>query len=74
MKHPPSASDPAEPDQRLDAAFRRRREQFGTRDQPADSASGTARIAARLAEARIAALRSPPSRIDPGPDEVIDLT
>jgi hypothetical protein len=74
VKHPPSASDPVEPDLRLDAAFRRRREQFGTRAQPADAASGTARIAARLAEARVAARRTPPSRTGAGPDEVIDLT
>jgi hypothetical protein len=58
-------SDPA-----LDHAFRRRRMQrLAQRTDPADPASGTARVSARLARARAEALTPP--RVA---EEIIDLT
>ncbi len=75
-RHPvnrtPSPDDEFETDEALDRAFRRRRQQrLGNRSEPGDAASGTARISARLAEARLDALTTPrqPLRAP----EVIDL-
>lgn len=67
-----NSTNPNEPtdaaDEALDQAFRqRRKQQLAARREPADSASGTSIVAARLAKARAEALTKPLP-------EVIDLT
>lgn len=64
-----SQDERSDADITLDLAFRRRRQQFADRIEPTDPASGTARISARLAQARANALTTPRP-----PDETIDLT
>ncbi|MEQ8842374.1 MAG: hypothetical protein RIB98_15420 [Acidimicrobiales bacterium] len=63
-----------ESDAVLDAAFRQRRVQrLAARLEPSDPASGTARVSARLAQARAASLAAP--RLSLSDDrEIIDLT
>jgi hypothetical protein len=60
---------PSDADLSLDMAIRlRRQQQLAGRGEPADSATGTSQIAARLAKARAEALTNPRGA------EVVDLT